>query len=187
MGREMDPGEARRQYRRLVKTWKSQRVRGAWRIPYWYCWRQTPYRIPDSAEVVHLAEGDGGMNLDRMRAAVEKLMERPSKPSANEVSQGKPIDLEFERRWPTLWLYMTNRVYSDGGPRQTSSLLLFFQEGLIKGMLKDPDGERCLWMASRGPLGLLDCMEAALAEGQAEWREDRKKTGQAAKRLGKSA
>lgn len=183
----MDPGEARRQYRRLVKGWKAQGVRGAWRIPYWYCWRQRPWRIPDAAEFVHLAEGDGGTNLESMKAAVGRLMERPTKPSASGVSEGKPIDLEFERRWPTLWLYMTNRVYSDGSPRVPGSLLIFYQEGLIKGMLKDPDGERCLWMAARGPLGLLDCMEAALAEGQAEWREDRRKTGQQAKRLGKAS
>jgi len=97
-----------------------------------------------------------------------------------------PVDpCELALQVPTLYDYLGQTAWPDGTVRQTSSLLLFQQDGMFKGMLKDTECGLCLWIAGKSLTGLLASLEAALNDPNAEWRVDRQVTGQVARRVKK--
>lgn len=88
-------------------------------------------------------------------------------------------------RWPVLWSHLTQAAWEDGEVRETSNLLVFAQDGMLKAMVRDKEEGLCLWMAGGSLTELLDGVEAALCDPQAEWRVDRQAEGQKAKRVRK--
>lgn len=84
---------------------------------------------------------------------------------------------------PTVWDYLTSRVYADGSARTPSSLLVFTDSGTFKAMLKDPDAGLCCWVASNTLAGVIAALEAALGDPEHEWRQDRSKVGDQARRV----
>lgn len=109
------------------------------------------------------------------------------KPSAERrvvgVSPMLVKDERYEKKCPTLWQHLTSLTWDDGSVRQTSSLLIFAGDGLLKAMLRDREASLCLWVAADGIEKLLLVMEAALNDPQAEWRVDRAAEGQQASRV----
>lgn len=91
-------------------------------------------------------------------------------------------DLEAEKRWPALWEHLTAGTYPDGSKRERSSLTVFYQDGSIRGMLRDKDQKLCLWATCKSLFGLLDALEAGANDPDAEWRDDRQAPGQQAHR-----
>lgn len=89
--------------------------------------------------------------------------------------------------YPVLWSHLTQIAWEDGQVRETSSLLVFLQDGMLKGMIRDREAGLCLWQAAGSLVGLLEALEAGLCDPQAEWRVDRQKEGQQAKRVRKGA
>lgn len=83
---------------------------------------------------------------------------------------------------PTLWEHLTTTRWDDGSPREPSSLLIFFQDSNLKGMLRDKAEGLCLWATGRNVTELLSAMEVMAADPGTEWREDRQAPGQTAKR-----
>ncbi len=84
---------------------------------------------------------------------------------------------------PTVWDHLVSRVYADGTPRTPSSVLLFNDSGTFKAMLKDADAGLCCWVASNTLAGLFAALEAALLDPEHEWRQDRSKVGDQARRV----
>jgi hypothetical protein len=80
---------------------------------------------------------------------------------------------KWAERHPALWEYLTSTKYPDGGARQTSTLLLFVEDGVWKACLKDRDTGRSLWIASGSPTEAMTDLELTLAAGDAEWRKDK--------------
>lgn len=74
---------------------------------------------------------------------------------------------------PALWEYLTVDVFEDGTERQTSTLLLFAERGLIKGCLKDRSVNRALWASAATVTGLLEVLEEALSTESGDWRAER--------------
>lgn len=92
---------------------------------------------------------------------------------------------DFSARYPVLWSHLTQVAWEDGQARETSNLLVFCQDGMLKAMLRDREHGLCFWTAA-GSLGrLFEALEAGLCDPQAEWRVDRQREGQAAKRVRK--
>lgn len=178
----MTPESAREQYRRYQRAWARHGVRCSLRREWAHLYHQGPYGSPDGAASVRMVRHAAAVNLDAMRLAADTLMERPNKASATPMSPGRPSDPQAEQRWPQLWEYLTTTVYGDGSPREPSSLLVFLQDGMVKGMLRDKDGDRCLWIAHKGLLGLLDTLDTQLGEPEPDWRPDRKAKGEPAPR-----
>jgi len=87
--------------------------------------------------------------------------------------------------YPVLWSHLTQTAWEDGQVRETSNLLVFCQDGMLKAMLRDREHGLCFWTAAGSLSGLLAALEAGLSDPQAEWRVDRQKEGQAAKRVRK--
>lgn len=92
---------------------------------------------------------------------------------------------EFSAQYPVLWSHLTQVAWEDGQARETSNLLVFCQDGMLKAMLKDREHGLCFWTAAGSLTSLLGALEAGLCDPQAEWRVDRQKEGQQARRVRK--
>lgn len=86
-----------------------------------------------------------------------------------------PVDPSFEKKYPTLWCYLSKLAFPDGEVRKRSSLIVFCEDGMVKGCLSDKDTEASLWAASGTFTGLLEALEGRLTEDAPEWRAQRKK------------
>ena len=86
--------------------------------------------------------------------------------------------------FPTICEFLTSTAY-DGeaaGTRQTSTLLVFAQDGAWKACLRDRQEGRCMWVAAAVWNDLLPVLEDALANGSGVWRDDRAAGHETAKR-----
>ena len=71
--------------------------------------------------------------------------------------------------------YLSVSAFDDGQPRETSTLMLFVEDGFLKACLSDRE-EGCVAFFSGDSLeGLLESVEGALQDGSADWRMSRKK------------
>lgn len=101
-------------------------------------------------------------------------------------SGGMLVDhCDLSAKYPVLWSHLSQVAWEDGQVRETSNLLVFQQDGMLKAMLRDREHGLCFWTASGSLTGLLDALEAGLCDPQAEWRVDRQKEGQQARRVRK--
>jgi hypothetical protein len=98
----------------------------------------------------------------------------------------KPLtDPAFAGEYPLLWSYLTQNKWEDGTPRQTASILIFSDDGILKGMLRDREAGLCLWVAGATMDGLFVALEGSVGDPRADWRQDRQMAGQTAKRVTK--
>lgn len=178
----MLPGDDRRDWLLLRRTWARHHVRCSLRSGMALLWRHPRYGSPDAAVDVRLVPGDWWASRPALTAAADTLMKRPNKPTDSPVSQGSVCDPQMQQRCPLLWEHLTCQAYEDGSKREPSTLLVFLQDGALKGMLRDKDGERCLWVAARSLVGLFDAIEGQLTDDMADWRPDRRSKGESAPR-----
>lgn len=85
----------------------------------------------------------------------------------------KVVSDDFSKKHPALWEYLTVDRFDDGTARETATLLLFVEDGLVKGCLNDRAGARSCWVSATSMGGLLGLLEEALQSDQAEWRVKR--------------
>lgn len=76
----------------------------------------------------------------------------------------------WERTYPTLFEYLTLYRWEDGQPRQTATLLIFFEDGAWKACLNDREHARSAWAAGGTPLGALQALEEAVCDDTVDWR-----------------
>lgn len=98
-------------------------------------------------------------------------LRKPTPESALLAATEKPDGGAIQENYPALWEYLSVAVWDDGTPRQRATLLLMYEDGLIKACLSDRALERVLWVASDDVLDLLSGMERQLADGTAQWRK----------------
>lgn len=98
------------------------------------------------------------------------MINRPERPAGNGPSSPGWSDPEFQDRWPLLHEMMTAAAYADGSPREPSGLVLFVRDGMLKATLNDRTPGRSLWGSSGTLAGLLDALEALLADPNPPWR-----------------
>jgi len=92
----------------------------------------------------------------------------------------EPRDSSSQKRWPEVWDHLLLRSYDSAGaePRLTSTITLFRRDdGLLGVTLNDRDNGRVCFAAGETILGLLDTLEAVVANPQTVWREDKNLTG----------
>jgi len=111
------------------------------------------------------------------------MLQRPSDRKVAGANGGKVEPCDLALQVPTLYEYLTQCSWPDGTERQTSGLLVFHQDGMLKGMLRDKDSGLCLWIAGKSLTAMLVALEAALLDPEAEWRLDRPPAGGQAKRV----
>lgn len=110
-------------------------------------------------EVNGWSEGSMGKFVEMCRKRVEK---------AREGSVLK--DGEFAKEYPALFDHLSSVAWDNGDPRVTSTLFIFVEDGLWKGLLNERESEGKFWLSGATFKGLLEGMEARLKEGTAEFR-----------------
>lgn len=83
------------------------------------------------------------------------------------------VDDALAALYPALWEYLSVSAFEGGEVRQTSTLLLFTEDGLVKACLKDRELERTAWMSASSLSGVLSLLNEALEGDVAEWRVHR--------------
>jgi len=148
-------------------------------------WRVGYTGVP-IAVVEFLARGLRGRDLASLcERHVESMLEKsPGRRIAGGVGE-VVTDPEWAVLYPTLFEHLTQVVWPDGTVRQTSSLSLFADGGMVKCVLKDREAGLCLWAASKSFQELFGVVESLLNDPAAEWRVDRQLPGQKATRVKK--
>lgn len=82
---------------------------------------------------------------------------------------------DLKERAPTLGHFLCDGAWPDGSIRQTSSLVVFVQDGMFKACLGDKDSNTSLWASSRSFDELLESLECRLTDEQPDWRRSRPK------------
>ena len=69
-------------------------------------------------------------------------------------------------RWPSLVEYLSQTKWDDGSPRETSTLMLLVEDGMLKACINDRALGRSLWVAA-------DELNVALDAWRVTWRAGR--------------
>lgn len=109
------------------------------------------------------------------------MLKKSSRPAA----AGGAVELsdpEFAGSYPGLWAYLTQAKWEDGSPRQLATLGVYPDRGLIRVMLRDPNHGVILWCAVTTFTDLWAALESLLNDPRADWRTDRRSSGDVATR-----
>lgn len=96
-------------------------------------------------------------------------MKKPGSGSSPTPLDGAALS-DWTTLFPELWGHLSDPVWEGGEERRTSTLLLFWEEGLWKACLNDRALQRTAWSSGATPEGVLTSLEAGLADGMLEWR-----------------
>jgi hypothetical protein len=146
-----------------------------------YTWSGYPVDCHCSAVGAYPA----GAGWQEVEKEVLEMLRKSEVRKSEDVPQARLLPCEWATLLPTTWAYLTQDRWEDGSPRETSGLLVFQQDGLLKAMLRDKNSGLCLWVTGQSLQGLLATLEAALGDPAAEWRQDRQQAGQKASRVNK--
>lgn len=116
-----------------------------------------------------------GMSDKEILEMASAFFKKPPSNGSSKDGGADPSDPKFEKGHPTLWLYLSAKVWPDGEVRKRSSLVVFCEDGMLKGCLSDRDTDSSLWAASSTFSGLLEALEGRLTEDVPEWRAKPKK------------
>lgn len=116
------------------------------------------------------AEHWTGAKMDKeLRKRLEALL---AKSATGPEKTEDACDMTWQASVPLLHAMLTI-TQVNGKPRETSSLLLFCEDGLFKACLNDRGNARTLWASGGTITALLEALEKALATGEAAWRKSR--------------
>jgi len=100
----------------------------------------------------------------------EDMLSRP-KPGELTAKNDPPFDDRlFTDCHPNLSEMLTAIQYADNAPRTTSTLLVFCENGILRGCLNDRDNNRSAFFTAQTVGDLFQTIEDALASGRADWR-----------------
>jgi hypothetical protein len=113
-------------------------------------------------------DNDGRMNM------VQAFFKKPG--GASGVKKGGMMleDKDFQKECPTLYAYVAAPTWPDGSARELSTVIVFVEDGRIKGCLSDKDTGMTLWASSGTLAGLWEALEARLTGDEVDWRPARK-------------
>lgn len=89
------------------------------------------------------------------------------------MDQGTPLALAY----PAVLMELSCLEFEDGEPREPSSLLIFAQDGLLKGMLRDKSNDRVAFVSGVSLEGVLEALEKGLTRSELDWRRDKPSGG----------
>src|SRR5271166_763011 len=143
----------------------SQRAAAAW---CGYCYENLRRRANHSGHlgfrrprrsVIH---GEVNMPIDRPNGAGER-------PRGGDGADGGL----FKQHFPLLWEYCTAESWSDGSPRVTASVLVFFEAGVFKCCLNDRASCRTGWSSGNTAEDALASIEGHLRANSMDWRKSK--------------
>jgi len=98
------------------------------------------------------------------------MLQRP-KPGEMTARNDPPFhDRLFCDSYPVLSEMLTAATYDDNNPRQTSTLLIFTENGILRGCLNDRDNNRSAFFTAETISDLFQVIDNALASNRVDWR-----------------
>jgi len=95
---------------------------------------------------------------------------RRAKPSSDGGGQSAAVPDEVALRYPSLFSFLVDQQWPDGGKRVPGSVLFVHEGGKFKCWINDKDAELSCWLSSDTMGGLLDGLDVALRDGGGDWR-----------------
>lgn len=110
------------------------------------------------------------------RPYVEVLVKRREPvDGASHTSGSAPlVPASWGEKYPFLWEFLTVTRFEDGSPRQAGTLLLFVDQGVLKGCLSDREYGEVAFCSASDPDMLLMRLEDGLQLQCLEWRASAK-------------
>lgn len=93
----------------------------------------------------------------------------PLPPSGSSTSMSTGDD--WSVLYPGIWEMLSAPAMPDGSSRQGSTLMIFCQDGSVKGCLNDRDNNLVAFTSASGVDALLQAIETGLQSDQLEWRK----------------
>lgn len=90
--------------------------------------------------------------------------------SAAAGSAGVAAACKTLEAFPMVWEYLTAATFEDGAARETSTLAVFVEEGMVKVALNDRAERRSVYLTGSDLRAALKALEAVLGEGNPDWR-----------------
>jgi hypothetical protein len=72
--------------------------------------------------------------------------------------------------FPTVWEYLTATTFDDGSARETATVSVFVEEGLVKVALNDRAERRSAYVTGSDLRAALKALEGILGAGEVDWR-----------------
>lgn len=111
-----------------------------------------------------------------------KLVKGPLKKPTNAAKPSAQVsawmDADFEKQWPYLASWLAETKWDDGTFRETGTLLLFVQDGVLKCCLNDRALNRSCFLSGPTYGCLMDACEAGLEADNLPWREKKPYRGE---------
>jgi len=104
------------------------------------------------------------------RKVDEMALQRPLPGQYNGPREDPFSDVNWASLYPTLYSYLTERVYGDGKSRVTSTLLIFLEDGVLRICINDRDNNRSAFITGQTIDEALASIEAKLCGDTMEWR-----------------
>lgn len=153
-------------------------------LPSWVEWLDV-----DSGQVVAVQFLEGLCLGDILyllrREDMGKYLKKVAAENGEAKKRALAKDKETADTWPAWFEWMTTDAWEDGTARETSTLLVFVEDGLWKCCFNDREGSRRLWVSGSTLGGMLGALDASLRTGEGDWREMRPFEGPRAKGKGK--
>lgn len=102
-----------------------------------------------------------------------EAIEAMKRPNVSGGASGRPFDWESDSvlsLYPNLCEFLFDGVWEDGSARVPGTLLLFVQDGVLKGCCNDKALGRVLFVSGANLTVLLDACDDLVASDVADWR-----------------
>lgn len=97
-------------------------------------------------------------------------MRKPVKDATSVSTKLVLNDPGFVEAYPAIAEHLCCMAYEDGTKRQTSTVTLFVESGMLKMSLNDREEGRSLYVSSETFLGVVELLEVALMADSPPWR-----------------
>ena len=114
---------------------------------------------------------------------VLKMLQNKPPRRVGEDSPPVAVDEDFMGLYPKLWTFLTSTQWEDGTSRQPSTVSIFMQGGRWTICLTEKNWDLILFATADRLEGVWEAIDARLSDPKADWRENRSKAGDRAKRV----
>lgn len=97
-------------------------------------------------------------------------MKKPDKAAGASVNAPDAIDAGFRKKYPTLLAYLSDETWDDGTDRETSTITIRVDGGLLQVSVNDRALRQSVYCTSQGLHEALGLLEEALVKGTVTWR-----------------
>lgn len=126
--------------------------------------------IPKSVHWCRLLENRPWL-VDHCLEEFEMFIENRPKGLKSDKSTNPLEDSDFQKDYPALYEYLSAVLFSDGSPRETSTMTIFVEHGRFKAAVNDRHNEGVLFCSADTYGELMEVVEECLKTGDGDWRD----------------